>query len=59
MYNTELNNKQHECLDRIALKDPLAKVVGWNESKEGYGPIVKFPSGNYKFINVTGYARRM
>ena len=56
---TLLNNKQHECLDRITEKDPNARVVGWHEGQNGYGPIVRLSNNVHKFVNMTGYARRM
>lgn len=58
-YSRALNEKQHDCLDRIAKADPAAFVHGWLDGDNGRGPIVWAGDGSLTFVATTGRQRKL
>lgn len=56
MIERVLLERHIRTLDRLEYRDNVL-VVGWHESRNGYGPIVQFPSGERRLVNVTGRLR--
>jgi hypothetical protein len=51
----ELSQAQHARLDRLAERDPGAKVVGWMSGRLG-GPVVRLTDGRVWRISPAGRA---
>lgn len=57
MYKRLLNDKQHASLDRVAVREPKAVVVGWEQfNSENGGPVV-LVNGVRKTVGPSGYLR--
>ncbi len=55
----KLNEKQHRALDRIAKRDPEAKVIGWVQESAAFGPRILTSDGKKVVVNPSGYTRSL
>lgn len=44
MIDTILTTKQHRALDRLAVADPNARVIGWLTYRQSFLPVVDAPN---------------